>query len=157
MPEIERKFIIETLSEQPFESSVPIDQGYITQPRDSVEVRLRKKGRTCYMTFKTGSGMVREEKELEITPALFESLWPLTRGRRVEKVRHTIPLDRGLVAEVDIFGGALSGLVVGEVEFASEASAMAFEPPAWFSAEVTRDEGYKNKALAVNGRPGEEP
>jgi len=39
-----------------------------------------------------------------------------------------------------------------EVEFETADDALAFEPPAWFGTEVTKDESYKNAALVL-GRP----
>jgi CYTH domain-containing protein len=59
----------------------------------------------------------------------------------------------GLRIEVDVYDGALTGLVLAEVEFATEQDSAAFEPPDWFGAEVTEDARYKNRALAVDGRP----
>ena len=40
--------------------------------------------------------------------------------------------------------GALTGLSVAEVEFATEDAADAFEPPAWFGREVTDDLGSRS-------------
>ena len=42
---------------------------------------------------------------------------------------------------------------VAEVEFESEEESSSFEPPSWFSKEITHDERYKNKNLALNGMP----
>ena len=39
--------------------------------------------------------MVRTEEEFPIDERRFESLWPLTEGRRLTKTRHLIPLDVG--------------------------------------------------------------
>jgi len=94
-------------------------------------------------------GLSRVEEEVRLSREQFESLWPLTEGRRIEKTRHTLP---GGV-EVDVYDGSLTGLVVAEIEFASEEESAAFVPPDWFGAEVTDDPRYKNRALAVGGRP----
>ena len=45
------------------------------------------------------------------------------------------------------------GLPDVEVEFGSERDAAAFVPPPWFDREVTDDDRYANRSLAVNGRP----
>ena len=82
MKEIERKFILAGLPDIPFTGSTPIRQGYITDPSDSVEARLRQKGDKHLITFKRGSGMVREEREIMIDPAAFKQLWHLTRPIR---------------------------------------------------------------------------
>jgi CYTH domain-containing protein len=116
-------------------------------------VRVRRIGDATVLTVKRGTGRSRVEEEVAIDAAAFERLWPLTEGRRVEKVRHLVPAGDGLVLEVDVYEGALAGLVVAEVEFASEAAADAWAPPAWLGDEVTTDERYKNHRLALDGAP----
>lgn len=152
--EIERKFL---LAAPPAEASqaeaVPIAQGYLALGEDGSEVRLRRAGERLTLTAKRGRGMVRGEAEIELAEADFERLWPLTEGRRLVKVRHRIPIGAGLVAEVDLFGGGMAGLVVGEVEFPDERSAAAFSPPAWLGDEVTGDERYSSRVLATEGPP----
>jgi CYTH domain-containing protein len=39
------------------------------------------------------------------------------------------------------------------VEFASQAEADAFLPPVWFGSEVTGDDSYTNRMIAIIGRP----
>jgi CYTH domain-containing protein len=62
-------------------------------------------------------------------------------------------LDDGLTAEVDVYEGALAGLITAEVEFSSEEASSAFAPPGWLGREVTGDKRYANRALAVDGLP----
>jgi CYTH domain-containing protein len=152
--EIERKFLVERLPEALEATDVRrIDQGYLALDEDSgAEVRLRRHGDALSLTVKGEGGLARVEVELELDGDQFESLWPLTEGRRVEKTRHVVPAGE-LRIEVDVYDGALAGLVTAEVEFPSEAGSAAFEPPDWFGAEVTEEPRYKNRALAVNGRP----
>jgi adenylate cyclase len=148
--EIERKFLIERPPDELGRApSRRIDQGYVALD-EGAEVRLRRYGDELWLTVKGSGGLARVEQELRLDPDKFESLWPLTEGRRVQKTRHL--LAGGI--EVDVYEGALAGLVVAEVEFASEGESAAFEPPDWFGAEVTEDPRYKNRALAVDGRPG---
>ena len=54
-----------------------------------------------------------------------------------------------------MYSGALTGLSVAEVEFATEDAADAFEPPAWFGREVTDDPRFKNQRLASEGAPAD--
>jgi CYTH domain-containing protein len=131
-----------------------IDQGYLAIDRDGTEVRLRRRGGRLTLTVKSpDAGRVRVEEELEIDGQRFERLWSLTEGRRLVKDRQLIALPGGLTAEVDVYGGALAGLRVVEVEFASEQDAERFAPPEWFGTEVTDDRRYRNRELAVHGRP----
>jgi adenylate cyclase len=57
------------------------------------------------------------------------------------------------VIELDVYGGALEGLLVAEIEFDSEEAAERFEAPDWLDRELTGDERYSNAALAERGLP----
>ena len=150
--EIERKFLVSS-PPIPLRPPAPIRQGYVTVGSDGCEVRLRRKGDRFFQTIKRGSGLSRQETEVELTPEQFDTLWPQTEGRRVVKDRYEIPY-RGRVIELDVFHGALEGLIVAEVEFDTVDDSKTFMAPDWFGKEVTEDPGYKNRSLALNGRPG---
>ena len=151
--EIERKFLVAKLPpELDSLEGVSIRQGYIIVADDNFELRLRQKDDCFYQTIKQGSGLVRQEYEIELTADQFNSLWPLTADRRIQKVRYKIPVGN-LICELDIFGGRLSGLQLVEVEFDSVAQSSAFMPPTWFGDEVTEDSRYKNQQLALCGLP----
>jgi len=144
--EIERKFLVPTLPDGL--DDVPrrtLAQGYLTTGH--VEVRIRRADDETFLTIKAGDGLVRAEEEMPIDPERFARLWPLTEGRRIEKVRHLITHgDRTI--ELDVYGGAHAGLAVAEVEFPSEAAARAWEGPDWLGADVTGDPAYRNANLA---------
>lgn len=129
-------------------------QGYVAGEAE-VEVRVRIAEDRADLTVKGGGGLSRTEVELPLDGADAEALWPLTEGRRIDKTRHRVQLvgEDGLVAEVDVFAGALDGLVRIEVEFPSEGAAHAFDPPAWFGQEVTGEVAWSNAQLARRGRP----
>jgi adenylate cyclase len=116
-------------------------------------VRLRQIGEQCFQTVKSEGGLVRGEIEVELSKEQFETLWPATAGRRLEKTRYQVPW-AGRTVEVDVYHGALDGLVVAEVEFPSASESVQFAPPPWFGSEVTEDDTYKNVHLALYGRPG---
>jgi CYTH domain-containing protein len=152
--EIERKFLVGEPPAFALESPrEDIDQGYLVADGET-EIRVRRKGGTCFLTVKKGHGEVREETEVEITGSQFESLWPLTEGWRVRKLRHRIDLEGGLVAEMDVYLDHLEGLFTVEVEFGSEAASRDFSPPAWFDRELTGDVAYSNQQMARRGAPG---
>lgn len=152
--EIERKFLVTRLPQLDAARTTSIAQGYVAIANDGGEVRVRRRDGACTLTVKRGSGLARGETEIELSPEQFAALWPLTEGARVEKVRHELELGPATVAELDVYAGPLDGLVVAEVEFESEAAASRFSPPDWFGAEVTDDDAYKNRRLAIDGRPG---
>jgi CYTH domain-containing protein len=153
--EIERKFVVRAApADLDSHPSSAIEQGYLAIHEDGTEVRVRRRDGAAVLTVKSGGGLVRAEEEIALDGEMFERLWPLTEGRRIEKVRHLLPAPGpGIVIEVDVYAGDLAGLVLAEVEFASEAAAVAFEPPAWLGSDVTEDVRYKNQRLAVDGRP----
>jgi CYTH domain-containing protein len=133
--------------------STAIEQGYLAIAADGTEVRVRRRTQSAVLTVKSGGGRSRVEEELAIEPDSFERLWPLTEGRRIEKTRYEIDAGNGLTIELDVYAGALEGLVVAEVEFDSEEAADAFSPPDWLAREVTDDPRYKNQRLATEGAP----
>ena len=166
--EIERKFLVQgdeffeyltdgIVEGKKFENS-KITQAYL-QVGD-VEKRVRQDGDKYIGTVKVskdGDGMVCGETNTEITKEEFEAGKENCIGNVIEKTRYRIPLDstQGLTAEVDIYAGALGGLVVAEVEFKDKEAANAFDPFAinWLGADVTSRKEYKNQNLALNGKP----
>jgi CYTH domain-containing protein len=151
--EIERKFVVDQPPDsESLSRSTSIEQGYLAVDADGTEVRIRRKGDRCSQTIKKGEGLSRLESEITLSSDQFDALWPLTGGHRLEKVRFEIPFG-GLVIELDVFKGDLEGLIVAEVEFESVEQSGRFEPPDWFGKEVTEDTRYKNRNLALYGRP----
>ncbi|WP_299640438.1 CYTH domain-containing protein [uncultured Ruegeria sp.] len=151
--EIERKFLVANLPDLSKAKKAVVRQGYLTAPDDSTELRLRQKNDAYFLTLKGVGGLVRVEREAEITADQFETFWPETEGRRVEKIRYTAQLQDGLVFELDVFAGDLAPLCLVEVEFTSQDQATRYVPPDWFGTDVTDDTRYKNKTMAINGVP----
>jgi len=152
--EVERKWLVpEAPGEALAAPSQRIDQGYLTVGDGGAETRVRRRGERCTLTVKSGAGLVRHEAEVELREAQFAALWPATEGARVEKVRHTLRAEDGHLIELDVYGGALTGLIVAEVEFDDPWGAESFVAPYWFGREVTADPDYKNQRLALRGRP----
>jgi CYTH domain-containing protein len=151
--EIERKLLVGELPADLGEwAAKRLEQGYIAV-NDAAEVRIRRAdGADARLTVKSAPGLSRVEEELAIDGAAFERLWPLTAGRRLVKVRHT-RRDGDLTLELDVYEGALAGLAVLEVEFASEDAARAWTPPPWAGREVSGETAYANQTLALRGAP----
>jgi adenylate cyclase len=146
--EIERKFLVRKLpGDLTRYPNNEISQGYLVSLDDGTQVRLRKSGERFSLTFKRGTGNVREEREVELTAKQFDALWPATAGKRLVKTRYEIPLgDR--VLEIDVYHDRHEGLVVAEVEFDDEESGKNFQAPDWLGDDVTGDPRYSNQLLA---------
>jgi adenylate cyclase len=150
--EIERKYLVEHLPDDlDWQDERPLRQGYVALD-GRTEVRVRDDAGDWRLTVKHGGGLRRVEEDIEIDGRRGEALWSLTEGRRVEKRRRRMSYGDALL-EVDVFEGDLEGLIVAEVEFDDEDTAKAFVAPDWFGREVTDDDAYKNRALAVDGTP----
>lgn len=150
--EIERKFLLSKLPPTlRFARGETINQGYLALD-GATEVRLRTGSKPPLLTIKSGRGEVRTEVELPVEGRDAQALWGLTDGRRLEKTRRRMRIG-GAEAEVDEYAGALTGLVVAEVEFEDADSARAFTPPDWFVRELTGDSAYANRSLACDGLP----
>lgn len=149
--EIERKFLVENGGwRAAVEESRHIVQAYIALDGDvSLRVRItnREKAR---LTVKVGQGsMTRDEFEYSI-PLDDARKMVATSSRLVRKTRHIVSFE-GFVWEVDVYEGALAGLVIAEVEMQSEADDPAL--PSWLGREVTGDGVWSNATLAVKGLP----
>jgi CYTH domain-containing protein len=146
--EIERKFLVRKLPDGlTTYSSNEISQGYLVSLDDGLQVRLRKSGERHTLTFKRGTGNVREEREVELTAKQFDALWPATESKRLVKTRYEIPLGERTV-EIDLYHDRHEGLIVAEVEFDEEEAAKNFQPPDWLGDDVTGDPRYSNQLLA---------
>ena len=147
--EIEKKFVLAELP-QGLPAGQEIRQGYLMT--EGGELRLRAKAGKYYLTVKSDGSLSRDEWESEIPAWVFETLWPQTEGRQVEKIRYAISYGT-LTLEVDKYFGQLEGLLTLECELPAETA--AFELPEWADGapEVTNDKRYKNKSLATEGLP----
>lgn len=149
--EIERKFLISSpLPELSNAPKAKLKQGYLSTGES--EVRLRDENGVLSLTCKQGNGLVRAEREINLSQEQFDALWPMTEGQRIEKTRYRIPL-ANLIIELDLFEGALKPLVVAEVEFDSIEESQNFKLPSFFGQEITEDKRYKNRNLATQGLP----
>lgn len=149
--EIERKFLVEELPVSELQDALveEIHQGYLLREAER-EVRIRRKGQLFFLTEKTGSGLSRNEQEIQITEQMFNALWPLSAGMQLEKARSTFTLD-GQTLELDVYHGSLKPLMILETEFSSEEEALAWTAPPFAGREVTGEERYKNALLATKG------
>ncbi|MGK5068763.1 CYTH domain protein [compost metagenome] len=143
--EIERKFLLAGDAWRGLGQAVLLRQGYLSSTRERV-VRVRIEGEQAMLTIKGANvGATRGEWEYPIPLAdAAELLDGLCEQPLIEKYRHRIE-HAGMVWEVDEFLGANAGLVVAEIELASEDQ--PFEKPDWIGAEVSGDARYYNANL----------
>lgn len=92
--------------------------------------------------------MTREEYNLPLTKDGYFHLLQKVDGNVITKKRYLIPLTENLQAEVDIFDGKFSGLILVEVEFPDKNTADEFIAPNWFGTEVTFSSAYHNSILS---------
>ena len=145
--EIERKFLLAGDGWRALGQPTLLRQGYLSSDPARV-VRVRVAGDQAYMTIKGRSvGATRGEWEYSIPLADANELLALCEQPIVEKFRCKIEF-AGNVWEVDEFLGANQGLVVAEIELASEDQ--PFDKPDWIGDDVTHDARYFNSSLVRN-------
>jgi CYTH domain-containing protein len=148
MIEIERKFRVvgdDFLREATYWKS--IKQGYICAEKGR-SVRVRIAGDSAFLTIKGPADeklWSRYEFEQKIAVEDAAELMKLCVSALIDKVRHYVPHGKH-VWEVDVFHGDNEGLVIAEIELASEDE--TFDRPPWLGNEVTADVRYYNYALA---------
>jgi adenylate cyclase len=147
--EIERKFLVRRDWWHPAGAGERMRQGYLsTNVNSTVRVRLITVGdaRQAKLTIKGPIvGLSRLEFEYDIPADDADVLLERLAGAVIDKTRYR-ERHGAHVWEIDVFHGANEGLLVAEVELASEGE----EPirPPWLGEEVTEDRRYANSALA---------
>lgn len=148
--EIERKYLLKQLPTHLENYSFHlIEQAYLCT---SPVVRVRRQDNTYYLTYKGGGLLMREEYNLPLDQKSYEHLKAKADGQIITKKRYLIPLENSYTAELDIFSGEYSGLILAEVEFPTKEASDQFIPPDWFGTEVTFDPRYHNSYMSTHSR-----
>ncbi len=144
--EIERKFLIKKLPDNLTSYKArKIEQAYLcTDP----VVRVRRDNDDYYLTYKSKGMIVREEYNLPLTKEAYGHLLAKADGNIITKTRYEIPEKDNLTIELDVFEGKFDGLLLAEVEFASEEEALGYIPPEWFGEDVSNSPKYHNSTLS---------
>lgn len=144
--EIERKFLIKKLPDNLTSYKArKIEQAYLcTDP----VVRVRRDNDDYYLTYKSNGMIVREEYNLPLTKEAYGHLLAKADGNIITKTRYEIPEKDNLTIELDVFEGKFDGLLLAEVEFASEEEALGYIPPEWFGEDVSNSTKYHNSTLS---------
>lgn len=146
--EIERKFLVDTGRLGPLADGEEIRQGFIPTA-NLTAVRVRISGAMAWLTLKgANTGPRRSEFEYRIPPGDAQQILDeLCTGPVLSKIRYRRQY-REHLWEIDVFEGDNAGLVVAEVELASETDSP--ELPDWVTEEVTGDPRYYNVNLCNN-------
>lgn len=147
--EIERKFLIREVPDNLNQyQSIAIEQAYLCE---SPVVRIRKADDDYILTYKSKGMMVRQEEEMPLSEDAYRHLLAKADGNIISKTRYKIPYMK-YVIELDVFHGFMEPLIMAEVEFEDEQSAVEFIPPDWFAEDVTYDSSYHNVNMALHHR-----
>ena len=149
--EIERKWMVNGWPEGlPLREEFAMRQGYISvRPTVRIREEALTGGKTHYvLCFKSGGGLAREEIERDIDPALFNDLETKIIGRPlIPKLRRSYLLPDGRVLEVNhVDEGQPTEFWYAEVEYKTEAQALAWDPAAVGLGDYLSDE--------CTGKPG---
>ncbi len=114
---------------------------YLPASSDHPHLRIRKSGDKHEITNKQpvaeGDSSRQIEQTIPLTPEEYTDLTAVP-GKRIEKNRYFYE-EAGQVYEIDVFKGALSGLVLVDVEFQSVEEKDDFKAPSWCLVEVTQE------------------
>ena len=149
--EIERKFLIKQIPEGC--TSFPcrqIEQAYLNT--DPV-VRVRRDNDDYYLTYKGKGLLSREEYNLPLNKEAYEHLLAKADGIILTKKRYMIPVPGNdhLTIELDVFEGHYDGLILAEVEFASEEEAK--ERTLLFPVSITTAACQRVKLISFYNAP----
>ncbi|MSR69682.1 MAG: hypothetical protein EXS17_04975 [Phycisphaerales bacterium] len=156
--EIERVWLLRGLPPMPsHRQTLQLDQGYLVADDGTAQGRVRRTVfasgvNEFHFNIKSGSGLIRHEREESMSAAAFEQAWMRTDGRRLRKLRHRV-CDGDLTFEIDQFLDF--ALVLAEVELPAADHRVLLPTwlDGWVLREVTDDVRYRNFNLAVHGAP----
>ncbi|CCD94732.1 conserved hypothetical protein [Bradyrhizobium sp. ORS 375] len=138
--EIERKFLVRTDSWRDQATHAEHLRDGLVARQDGLKVRVRCYGNRTTLCVKSGRrGLSREEFEYEIPRDHADAIFAHCADRIIEKTRHYVPGESGMW-EVDVYHGALEGVVIAEIELPTEATVVTL--PDWIGDEVTGDPRY---------------
>jgi CYTH domain-containing protein len=145
LKEIERKFLVNTdqWKQAHIIGQRLFKQAYLLREGDR-SVRVRVADNMAFFTVKLGTGLTRSEFEYEIPKDEAESMIEEANLKCLQKTRYYIQHGQD-TWELDVFHGALEGLIIAELEL--DAEDQVFELPSWLGEEVTFDPNYLNSNL----------
>jgi adenylate cyclase len=144
--ETERKFLVNAEFRHLSTHCTEIIQTYLVSD-DKRTVRLRIADNKAFITIKgrpEPGEFSRNEWEYEIPVEDAREMLPLSLPGKIIKTRYHVP-SKTHVIEVDVFHDKNEGLILAEIELASEDE--VFEKPDWLGEELTGKAEYYNSNL----------
>jgi adenylate cyclase len=135
-------------------TTLDIEQFYLLATMDKT-LRYRKEGERYIRNSKKGAGLVREEREEEVTEKEYKEAKSKNSGAIIKKVRYKFEIN-GYCFELDVFKGALKALRILEIEFPDIETAKRFKMPEILNPliirEITNEAIYSNGALSRSNK-----
>jgi CYTH domain-containing protein len=140
--EIERKFLVANDGwKRSVVGSATIRDGLIAAYKDR-KVRVRIQDAVATITIKgPRCGLLRAEYEYEIPLAEAESILSTLCGSDAAEKKRFFVAEAGATWQVDVYGGALAGVVIAEIELERDGQDLVLPP--WIGGEITGDVFYK--------------
>lgn len=158
--EIERKWMVSGWPQELEQlAEYEMEQGYLSvRPTVRIRRESRAGGETEYILCFKGKGrLARQELEMPVEPDFFEGLKEIVGKPLIPKTRRDYRLPDGHRLEVSLVDrGQATEFMYAEVEYDSEAEALAWQPPeqmaAYLSNEVTHQKGQSMGAYWLTTR-----
>lgn len=151
--EIERKYLVKSdmWKRCSLLKKVNIQQGYISKVGQH-QVRIRVMDEEATLTIKgPKKGLSRDEFEYPVPVKDGQQLIKMSSTPIILKTRYYVRDEAQQVWDVDVYKGVNRGLVVAEIELATEKQSVKL--PTWIGREVTHDKRYTNLHIVEHKVP----
>jgi CYTH domain-containing protein len=141
--ELEKTFLVSELPPQINGAQHErIEDGFITPYQNQPVLRLRHRGNKFEITKKAAldqnDASAHHEHTIDLTEQEYNALLS-SFTLKIRKIRYYVSV-YGKQAEIDIFGGDLSGLITVDFEFKTPEEMQSFQPPEFCLRDVTQEQ-----------------
>lgn len=144
---IEKKFIVKRLPKHlNFSNETFIEQNYIVTGKEEIRIRktINEHNTTFKLTIKKDEGLVKYEKEINISEETYDQLnknVPIIKKRKqIEYYNNVIIIDFYL-------NDIMKNLVIAKVLFKNKNEIDNFIYPDWLGTDITKNQFYKNQNI----------
>lgn len=152
--EIEKKYKVLRLPEnlENYEH-IEIEQSYLNKGGSPIRLRKFKKDNKIKCIFSKKARSKEGcfeciEHNIELPENIYQELITAKEGRTLLKTRYKIPLNQGLIVDLDVFHGFFEGVCIAEIEYSSVEQANSYKIPDWLE-ELTDFENMSNGYMAT--------